>query len=63
MDRRPTIIDVARHAGVSKSTVSLVLRQSPKVKEETRQSVQRAMDEMGYFYNRSAANLRAAHTG
>ena len=39
MKRRPTIIDVARKAGVSKSTVSLVLQNSPQVRAETRELV------------------------
>lgn len=63
MDKRPTIIDVATLAGVSKSTVSLVLQQSPLVKQETRDDVRRAMVELGYVYNRAAANLRSANAG
>lgn len=63
MDRRPTIIDVARLAGVSKSTVSLVLQNSPAVKVETRADVRRAMVELGYVYNRSAATMRSARSG
>jgi LacI family transcriptional regulator len=57
---RATIIDIARLAGVSKSTVSLVLKQSRLVREETRVRVQAAMEALGYVYNRSAANLRKA---
>lgn len=60
---RPTIMDVARAAGVSKSTVSLVLQNSPAVAEETRAAVRRAMEEIGYVYNRAAANLRTAQGG
>lgn len=63
MDRRPTIIDVASHAGVSKSTVSLVLQNSPLVKSKTREDVRRAMADLGYVYNRSAAQLRQSNTG
>jgi len=63
MDRRPTIIDVAKSAGVSKSTVSLVLQSSPAVKAETRAAVRRAMADLGYVYNRSAANLRSSKAG
>ncbi|MDP3197961.1 LacI family DNA-binding transcriptional regulator [Tabrizicola sp.] len=63
MDKRPTIIDVATLAGVSKSTVSLVLQQSPLVREETRQDVRRAMAQLGYVYNRAAANLRSSNAG
>lgn len=63
MERRPTIIDVARAAGVSKSTVSLVLQNSPQVRDETRKQVREAMARIGYVYNRSAANLRTANAG
>ena len=61
--RRPTIIDVARRAGVSKSTVSLVLRNSPLVREATRTTVRAAMNELDYIYNRAAANMRSANAG
>ena len=40
---RPTIYDVAREAGVSKSLVSLVLNQSPLVAEAKREAVQEAI--------------------
>ena len=63
MERRPTIIDVARVAGISKSTVSLVLQNSPLVKDETRRLVREAMDKVGYVYNRAAANLRSSNVG
>jgi LacI family transcriptional regulator len=59
-DRKVTVIDLAHAAGVSKSTVSLVLQGSPLVKDETRARVNRVMSEMGYVYNRGAANLRQA---
>jgi LacI family transcriptional regulator, galactose operon repressor len=63
MNRRPTIVDVARAAGVSKSTVSNVLQNSPLVRPATRDIVVKAMDELNYVYNRSAANLRGADVG
>jgi LacI family transcriptional regulator len=62
-DRRPTIIDVALRAGVSKSTVSLVLQNSATVREETRVQVRQAMAEIGYVYNRAAANMRMSNAG
>lgn len=63
MNKRPTILDVARHAGVSKSTVSLVLQNSAAVKASTRAAVEKAMVDIGYVYNRSAAGLRGASSG
>lgn len=60
---RPTIIDVAKAAGVSKSTVSLVLQNSPAVSVKTREDVRKAMADLGYVYNRAAANLRSAQIG
>ena len=59
---RVTIVDIARAAGVSKSTVSLVLQGSPLVKPETRARVQETIREHGYVYHRGAANLRRSIT-
>ncbi|MFG1427444.1 LacI family DNA-binding transcriptional regulator [Roseixanthobacter glucoisosaccharinicivorans] len=56
---RVTLNDIAAHAGVSRATVSLVLRKSPLVKEDTRQRIDQAMADLGYVYNRRAANLRS----
>lgn len=55
-----TIIDIARMANVSKSTVSLVLQESALVKDETRKLVLETIDRLGYVYNRAAAGLRQA---
>ena len=55
---RTTLIDVARHCGVSRATVSLVLNDSPLVATATRDRVRSAMSELGYVYNRAAASLR-----
>ena len=62
-DGRVTIVDVARHAGVSKSTVSLVLGGSGLVAEATRVRVSEAMSDLGYIYHRGAATLRGAKSG
>ncbi len=59
---RVTMIDIARHAGVSKSTVSLVLQASPLVKAETRDKVNASIEALGYVYNRGAANLRGSRS-
>jgi len=63
MGKRATILDVAKKAGVSKSTVSLVLQNSSLVKQQTRDQVTEAMEALGYVYNRSAAGLRGAASG
>ncbi len=56
---RVTLLDVARHASVSRATASLVIRKSPLVSTETRAKVEAAMEELGYVYNMGAARLRA----
>lgn len=57
-----TLQDIAAHAGVSRSTVSLVLRGSSLVAEPTRLKVQASIKAMGYVYNRGAAALRGRRT-
>lgn len=59
---KATILDIAREAGVSKSTVSLVLQGSDLIRPETVGKVRRAIEQVGYVYNRGAANLRKAHS-
>lgn len=60
--RRPTIRTVAEHAGVSKSLVSLVLRDSPKVSPVKREAVLRAVAELGYRTNAVARSLAERRT-
>jgi LacI family transcriptional regulator len=55
-----TIVDVARRAGVSKSTVSLVLAGSNLVRPATHERVSSAIRALGYVYHRGAASLRAS---
>lgn len=57
-----TINDVAKQAGVSRSTVSLVLNKSPLVKAETREKVERVIAEMNYVPNSYARGLSAKVT-
>jgi LacI family transcriptional regulator, repressor for deo operon, udp, cdd, tsx, nupC, and nupG len=61
-DRRPSIKDVARVAGVSTATVSRALANPEKVVEPTRNKVQAAVLETGYIANAMASNLRRRQT-
>jgi len=54
----PTSRDIADLAGVSQATVSRALRNSPLVKEETRERIQKIARDLNYFVNRNAAGLR-----
>ena len=57
--KKVSIIDVAKMAGVSVSTVSLVLRQKGKISEATIEKVNAVINELGYVHNVAAANLRS----
>lgn len=52
-----TIADVARHANVSKMTVSRVINRSSKVSPETLARIQQAIKELGFVPNAIAQNL------
>ncbi|MDR0584958.1 MAG: LacI family transcriptional regulator [Treponema sp.] len=54
--------DVARKAGVSASTVSRVMNDSPLISFETKARVREAILELNYQPNLSARNLRCADT-
>lgn len=58
----PTSRDIADLAGVSQATVSRALRNSPLVREETRDKIQRIARDLNYFVNRNAAGLRTHHS-
>ena len=58
MKSKPTSFDIAHLAGVSQSTVSRALRNSPLVNEETRLKVQAIAKELNYKVDKNASNLR-----
>jgi LacI family transcriptional regulator len=58
LKQRVTLLDIAADAGVSRATVSLVIRNVPSVADSTRRRVQRSIKRMGYVYHRGAASLR-----
>jgi len=56
--RRVTIVDVARHANVSTTAVSKVLRNAYGASPAMRAKVQQAIEELGYRPNAAARGLR-----
>ncbi len=57
-----TIADVAKHAGVSKMTVSRVINNSGYISDETRARVEASIKELGYIPNALARSLRFKQT-
>jgi LacI family transcriptional regulator len=55
----PTINDVSRRAGVSRSTVSRLIAGTGYVSDAARQAVERAIEELGYRPNTLARGLRS----
>ncbi|MWB97165.1 substrate-binding domain-containing protein [Agromyces seonyuensis] len=62
MPPRPTLHDVARSAGVSKSLVSLALRGDAGVGAATRERIVQAAAELGYRSNALARSLKQGRT-
>jgi LacI family transcriptional regulator len=59
MDVSPNLVEVARRARVSISTVSRTINNTGKISAETQEHVRRVMRELGYKPNRVARRLRA----
>ncbi len=61
---KKTILDVAKRSGFSKSTVSLVMQGSDLIRDETKERVLEAVEELGYQPNRVARSLKTgvSHT-
>ena len=63
-DQKPlSVIEIAKLAGTSKSTVSRVLRNQPRVSPETRKRVQEIIKAQGFRPNVLARGLTGARTG
>ncbi|MGL1890492.1 MAG: LacI family transcriptional regulator [Spirochaetaceae bacterium] len=59
---RVTIKEVAKEAKVSQSTVSRVLHNNPKITKETKDRVNKAIDNLGYHPNVMASSLAGKPT-
>lgn len=59
MKGKATSFDIAYQAGVSQSTVSRALRNSPLVSEETRKKIQQIAKELNYTVDKNASSLRS----
>lgn len=57
LPRRVTISDIARETGFSESTVSLVLNNSPRIKDATRSKILATIEKHGYRPNTQARAL------
>ncbi|HEX9016981.1 MAG TPA: LacI family DNA-binding transcriptional regulator [Chloroflexota bacterium] len=62
MDKRCTIADVARAAGVSKQTVSRVLNNKGELSAATRERILAVIDELGFQPNAAARSLLTGRT-
>ncbi|WP_405372529.1 MULTISPECIES: LacI family DNA-binding transcriptional regulator [unclassified Microbacterium] len=61
--KRPTMMEVARLAGVSHQTVSRYLRAEGGLRPATRESIDRAVNELNYRPNLVARSMRTRRTG
>lgn len=59
---KPSVLDVARSAGVGASTVSRVLHNHPNISEQARARVLAAVEALGYVPNLDARSLRSGQT-
>jgi len=62
MPKKVTILDIARLAGVSRTTVSRVLNQKGEVDPETRERVERVITEQNFVPSIAAASLPGGHS-
>ena len=58
----PTIIDVAKKAGVAISTVSNIVNKKGNVSKQTTQKVNRVIEELEYEVNPVARNMKSTHS-
>ncbi len=62
MKSSPTLADLARRLDLDKSSISLALRDSPKISAETKARVKELATQLGYRPNLAARKLKGAST-
>lgn len=62
MRKPPTMADIAKSLGVSPMTVSRAFKRDAAVSQETRETILKAAEELGYVFDSTAANLRSQKT-
>lgn len=63
MAQKIKLSTIADALGVSTATVSLALRDSSLVADDTRNNIKQYAQQIGYIYNRRAASLRTSRSG
>lgn len=58
--KRVTLKDIAEHVGITAATVSMALKNSPKISRAMKEQVQEAADELGYLPDPLLSHLMAA---
>jgi len=61
--KAPTMVDIARAAGVSPMTVSRAFKSDGAVTDATRKAILAAAEDLGYVFDSVASNLRSQRTG
>lgn len=62
MGKKITIKDIAREAGVSVTTVSRVLNNTGRIGIQTREKIEKVINEFGYYPNSAAQSMKTGKT-
>ena len=57
MKKRVTLEDIGRKLGISATTVSLALRNHPRISQKTKDRISRVLEELKYEPNRVARKM------
>jgi len=60
--QKPTLKTIAQMSGLAVPTVSRALNDAPDIGSETKKTIRRIADEIGYVPNRAGVRLRTGRT-